>query len=122
MRLALSVELKALGKALLLSVLLCVISAVLVYFTRISEMIFPILGRIILAITAFYAACTAARVRGSKGLLRGFNMGAAVFILVFIATLALQPAAVGIKTFACAFLLCLVAGAMGGIVGVGLYK
>jgi putative membrane protein (TIGR04086 family) len=122
MRLALSAELKALGKALLLSLLLCVISAALVYYTRISEMIFPTLGRIILAITAFYAACAVARVRGSKGLLRGINMGAAVFILVFIATLALQPATVGIKTFAYAFLLCLVAGATGGIVGVGLYK
>lgn len=122
MRLALSVELKALAKALLFSLLLCVISAALVYYTRISEMIFPALGRIILALTAFYAACTAARVRGSKGLLRGFNMGAAVFILVFIATLALQPGAVGIKTFVYAFLLCLVSGALGGIVGVGLYK
>ncbi|MEN6389252.1 MAG: TIGR04086 family membrane protein [Syntrophomonas sp.] len=122
MRLALSVELKALGKAMLLSLLLCVISAALVYYTRISEMIFPTLGRIILAITAFYAACATSRVRGSKGLLRGVNMGAAVFILVFIATLALQPAAVGIKTFAYSFLICLVAGATGGIVGVGLYK
>lgn len=122
MKLALSVEMKALGKALLLSIFLTIISAALVYYTRISEMIFPTLGRIILAATAFYAACATARVRGSKGLLRGFNMGAAVFILVFIATLALEPAAVGLKTFACAFLLCLVAGAMGGIVGVGLYE
>lgn len=122
MKFSFSVELKALIKAFIFSILLSFICGLVVYYTSLSELLLPTVGKVILLLTAFYAALSATRVRGSKGLIRGVNMGAAVFILVFIATLALQPAAVAIKTFIYSLLLCLVAGALGGVVGVGLHK
>ncbi|HWP97526.1 MAG TPA: TIGR04086 family membrane protein [Syntrophomonadaceae bacterium] len=115
-----SIEIRALGKALMLSLLLGVVAAMVVYFTNLKETMLPLLGRIILAASIFAAACSTTRARGSKGLVRGMNMGLAVFILVFISTLALHPAAIALKTFLYALALCLVAGGLGGIVGVAL--
>ncbi len=122
MKITFSTELKALGKALLASLLLALLSAVIVFYSSISEAILPTLGKTILAATVFIAACIAARDRGSKGLIRGINMGLVVFILTIIATVALQPGSLALKSSLYALCLCLLSGAIGGVVGIGMHK
>lgn len=116
----LSIELVGLGKALLASVLLSLLATLLVYYTGLSENLFAPLGNIIMVISIFWGACHVSKVHGSKGLLRGINMGVAFFILMFIATLVFNPALISMKTFLFTLMLSLIAGGLGGILGVGL--
>ena len=116
----LSIELVGLGKALLASVLLSLLATLLVYYTGLSENLFAPLGNIIMVISIFWGACYVSKVHGSKGLLRGINMGVAFFILMFIATLVFNPALINMKTFLFTLMLSLIAGGLGGILGVGL--
>lgn len=120
MKINISIEMKALGKGLVFSLALGLVTAAVVYFSSLPETLLPWLGRIILAAGIFVTACSTARARGSRGLIRGLNMGLAVFILVLIATLALHPAAIALGTFFYALAMCLVAGALGGIAGVAM--
>jgi putative membrane protein (TIGR04086 family) len=116
----LSIELVGLGKALLVSVLLSLLAAVLVYYSGLAETILAPLGNVIMVISIFLGACHVSKAHGSRGLLRGINLGVAFFVLMFIATLVFNPSLVGIKTFLFTLLLCVASGGLGGILGVGL--
>lgn len=116
----LPVELKGLGKGLLISLILCLLSAPLVYLTGIKETILPTLGNFILAIGVFWCGCYVSKSYGSKGLVRGITMGLTFFILMLIATFALNSALISFKTFLYTLALCLAAGGLGGILGIGL--
>ncbi|KUG03974.1 hypothetical protein ASZ90_018637 [hydrocarbon metagenome] len=116
----LSIELVGLGKALVASVVLSLLGTVLIYYTGLAETLFAPLGNVIMVISIFLGACHVSKARGSKGLLRGINIGVAFFILMFIATLVFNPSLISMKTFLLTLLMCAVSGGLGGILGVGL--
>lgn len=116
----LSVELKILGRTLLLSALLALISGVIVYYTPLPESLLSPLGKIILIFTIFIAGCLVSKAYGSKGLVRGMSMGIIYFILVLAFTFIFDPSIVSFKIFLAALLTALTAGGLGGILGIGL--
>ncbi|MEN6350273.1 MAG: TIGR04086 family membrane protein [Syntrophomonas sp.] len=116
----LSIELRALVKGLILSLILCLIAATVVYYSNLSETIFPSLGRIILITGAFFCACLVSSAHGSKGLLRGVTMGILFFIILFIATLVFGSSHIAFKSFFYSLLTFIIAGGLGGILGIGL--
>lgn len=116
----LPVELKGLGKGLLVSLGLCLLSAPLIYFTGIEETVMPTLANLILAAGIFWCGCYVSKSYGSKGLVRGLTMGLTLFILMLIATFAFNSSLIGFKTFLYNLVLCLAAGGLGGILGIGL--
>lgn len=116
----LSIELKGLGKGLLVSLVLCLLVAPVVYFTGIKETAMPALGNLILAIGIFWCGCCVSKSYGSKGLVRGISMGLVFFILMLIATFIFNSSLIGFKTFLYTLSLCLIAGGLGGILGIGL--
>lgn len=116
----LSIEVKGLGKGLLLSLVLCVLVTPLVYFTGIKETVMPTLGNLILAVGIFWCGCYVSKSHGSKGLVRGLSMGLVFFILMLIGTFIFDSSLIGFKTFLYTLSLCLAAGGLGGILGIGL--
>lgn len=120
MDMKLPVELIGLCKGLLVSLVLCLLSAPLIYFTEIKETIMPNLGNLILAVGVFWCGCYVSKSYGSKGLVRGITMGLTFFILMLIATFAFNSSLISFKTFLYNLALCLVAGGLGGILGIGL--
>ncbi len=116
----LSIEVKGLGKGILVSLLLCLLVTPVVYFTGIKETVMPALGNLILAIGIFWCSSYVSKSYGSKGLVRGVSMGLVFFILMLIATFISNSSLIGFKTFLYTLSLCLVAGGLGGILGIGL--
>ncbi len=115
-----SIELVGLGKALVASVVLSLLATVLIYYTGLAETLLAPLGNVIMVISIFWGACHVSKAHGSKGLLRGITIGVAFFILMFIATLILNPTLISLKTFLFTLMLCGISGSLGGILGVGL--
>lgn len=115
-----TIELKALGKAFLLSLILCVLAAGAVYYSNWNETLLPTLGRIILISSVFLCGCQVSKAYGSKGLLRGVLMGLICFILLVIATYTFNSSLIDLKSFFYTLFLCLTAGGLGGILGIGL--
>lgn len=116
----LSIEMKGLGRGLLVSLLLTLTAATIVYYSGVKETILPVLGNIILIISVFWAGCYVSRQHGSKGLVRGITMGVVFFVLMLIATYIFHPALIGFKTFMQSLAICLISGALGGIMGITL--
>ncbi len=116
----LSIEFVGLGKALVASVILSLLATVLIYYTGLEETLFAPLGNVIMVISVFWGACHVSKARGSKGLLRGINIGVAFFILMFIATLVFNPSLIGMRNFLLTLMMCVLSGSLGGILGVGL--
>ncbi len=116
----LSIELVGLGKTLAASVVLSLLATLLIYYTGLVETLFAPLGNVIMVISVFWGACHVSKAHGSKGLLRGINIGVAFFILMFISTLIFNPSLISMKTFLFTLMLCAVSGGLGGILGVGL--
>jgi len=115
-----SIEVKGLGRGLLISLILSLISAITVYYTGIRETVLPMLGNIILMLGVFSVACYVSRQHGSKGLVRGITMGILFFIIMLIATYIFNPSLISLKAFLQTLAICVFAGALGGIVGIGL--
>lgn len=114
------VELNGMSRAVILSCVLGVVSAIVVYFSNLSEESFSLLGRIILAASVFTGACYTTKIRASRGLTRGLNFGLAFFILVLIASLGFHPASITLKHSLYSLGICLASGGLGGILGIGL--
>lgn len=115
-----SVEIKALSTALSVSFILCILVATVVYYTGLRETLLGSLGKIILAISVFGSASYVSKYYGSKGLVRGMTMGIIFFTLMFIATLVFSKSTINIGSFFYSLAVCLVAGGLGGILGIGL--
>ncbi|WP_054695644.1 TIGR04086 family membrane protein [Syntrophomonas palmitatica] len=115
-----SIEIKGLGKSLIVSIVLSLLIAGLVYYSGIKETLLPTLANIVLIISVFWGACYVSKDYGSKGLVRGLAMGVAFFILMLIATFVFDSSLVSTKAFVSNLFICLISGALGGIVGIGL--
>ena len=115
-----SAELKGLLKSLLYGFIACTILSIAIYFSSLEETVTGSLGRLVLIASVFYAGCYASKSHGNKGLIRGATMGLLFFILLFIASLVFQVSAIDMRNFIVNLVLCLGAGAFGGILGIGL--
>lgn len=116
----LPVEIKGLGKALACAVVLGLIAALAVYYSGLQETLLNPLGKLALIISIFWGGCYVSKSYGSKGMIRGMSLGVMFFIIMLVATLSFAPAHIGIKSFLYSLLLCVVAGGLGGILGIGL--
>lgn len=117
---SLSIEIRGLARSLLVSALLCLLAGILVYLTPLKETLLPSLGNIILVASVFWGACFVSRLRGSKGLVRGSTIGLLFFIIMLMATFLFDPGLISFRNFLNTLLLCIVSGALGGILGIGL--
>lgn len=115
-----SVELKAIGRALSVSFMLCILVASVVYYSGLRETLLASLGKIILTISVFWAGSYVSKYYGTKGLVRGMTMGVVFFILMLIATLLFSKATISLGSFFYSLAVCIVAGGLGGILGIGL--
>lgn len=116
----LTIEVKGLGRGLLVSFLLTLVAATTVYYSGLKETIVPMLGNIILIISVFWVGCYVSRQHGSKGLVRGMTMGVLFFIVMLIATYIFNPSLISFKAFMQSLAICIFSGALGGIVGIAL--
>ncbi len=115
-----SIELSAIGKALLFSCILCVLLATIIYFTGLKETLLPSLGKIILTVSVFFASAQVSHYHGNKGLVRGVTIGVIFFIIVVILSLVFNKTIVSFGTFFYSLAVCVIAGGLGGILGIGL--
>lgn len=116
----LAVEIKGLGKALACAVILGLTAALVVYYSGLQETLLNPLGKLALIISVFWGGCHVSKSYGSKGMIRGMSLGLMFFIIMLIATLSFAPAHIDIKSFLYSLLLCIAAGGLGGILGIGL--
>lgn len=114
------IELKGVLKSTLLGILLCMTVGGLIYYSGLQETLLTPLGKLVLIATVFYAGCFASKSYGNKGLIRGITMGVIFFILLVIASLIFQARPIDLPSFFVNLAICVGAGAIGGILGIGL--
>ena len=113
-------KLSALVIVSLTSLVVGAILAILVYYTGLHETLINPLADCTLILAVFVGAFWAAKTRGSRGLITGLSVGGLFFILVFLATLILDPGRIEAGSFLSHIFLAVVAGSLGGIVCVGM--
>lgn len=116
----LPVEIKGLGKALTSAVILGLITALVIYCSGIEETLLNPLGKLILIVSVFWGGCYVSKAYGTKGMIRGMSLGLMFFIILLIITLLCASSHIGLKSFLYSLGLCLAAGGLGGILGIGL--
>ncbi len=113
-------ELKGLGISLAMGIVLCTLAAFVVYFSGIRETILNPLGKAVMVISVFTGAAVVSKAYGNRGLVRGATLGLMFFIVMLITTFIASPTHVYIMGFIYTLTACLVSGALGGVLGVGL--
>jgi len=116
----LPIEVKGLVSSLLLGMIACVAMAGVIYYSSLEETLLAPLGKLVLIASVFYAGCYASKTYGNKGLIRGITMGVLFFILLIIASLIFHAAPIRLSNFFATLATCIGAGAIGGILGIGL--
>ena len=114
------IEIKGLGKSLLLALLLGTLISVVVYYTGLKETLLSPLAKLVLVISVFSGGCYVSKAHGNKGLVRGVSLGIMFFTLMLIATLAFNSSLIDLKGFLYTLGVCIVSGGIGGILGIGL--
>jgi putative membrane protein (TIGR04086 family) len=115
-----SAELQGLLKSLLLGIIACLATAVVLYFSAVEETSAELIGRLIIIGSVFYAGCYVSKSYGNKGLIRGITMGIIYYIVLLMASLIFQVSRIDIQSYLINLLICLAAGAVGGIFGIGM--
>lgn len=115
-----SAELKGLGVAVGLGIILSILSAALVYFTGLAETILNPLSKLVLVISVLTGGCVVSKAHGNRGLVRGVSLGIMFFILMLIITLIASSGHIYLKGFLYTLTACIVSGGLGGILGIGL--
>lgn len=116
----LPIELKGLLKSMLLGMISCVVLAGIVYYSNLTEALLAPLGKLVLIASVFYAGCYSSKSYGNKGLIRGITMGVLIFIVLIIASLIFHAVPISFASFFTVLAICVGAGAIGGIFGIGL--
>lgn len=116
----LPIEVKGLVKSLLFGMIACVALAGIIYYSSLEETLFAPLGKIVLIASVFYAGCYSSKCYGNKGLIRGITMGVLFFTLLIIVSLIFHTAPIRLTSFFAILATCVGAGAVGGILGIGL--
>ncbi|MBM7855308.1 putative membrane protein (TIGR04086 family) [Desulfohalotomaculum tongense] len=106
--------------SLVVSAVLSVLAGAIYYLTSISESTLPWTASGILCISIFTGGVFASQRVGAKGLYHGLGIGILYFILIWVVAGFFLPGHVYLAGFATKFLLSVMAGSAGGILGVGL--
>ena len=113
-------ELKGLGMAILIGIVLSTLGSTLVYFTGLQETLLNPMAKVVLVISVFTGGCVASNAYGNKGLVRGVSLGIMFFTLMLIITLIASPSHIYFKGFLYTLTACIISGGLGGILGIGL--
>lgn len=113
-------ELRGLGIAILLGLLLSTVVSALIYFTGLKETLLVPLSKAVLVISVFAGGCAVSKAHGNKGLVRGISLGVMFFTLMLITTLIASPGHIYLKGFFYTLAACIISGGLGGILGIGL--
>lgn len=106
--------------AVLVTVVVFFISAVLLSYTPLPEESIPVISSAVKFIGAFLAGFLPARRAGTRGIITGAVSGLLYILIIFItASVTSNEAVFGVK-FITTALLCILSGAVGGISGVNL--
>jgi putative membrane protein (TIGR04086 family) len=99
--------------------LLSVVTGIVYHVSSLTEQTFPWFTGAILAVSAFSGSLSAGRQAGSRGLYHGLATGLLFFLALWLLAGLFLPGQASISVFS-KFLLALGAGALGGVIGVGL--
>jgi len=113
-----SAVLKGTMLVLIVLVVLSALTGLIYYFSALSESTIPLAASVILFISIFIGSVSGARQAGCKGLFHGLVVGAISFLLIVLLALLLLPGGIILKSLLSKLFLSLVAGVLGGIVGV----
>lgn len=113
-------EIKGLGVAILVGLLLSTLGSALVYFTGLNETVLNPMAKVVLVASVFTGGCIVSKTYGNKGLVRGISLGIMFFTLMLITTLIASPSHIYLKGFLYTLLACIISGGLGGILGIGL--
>lgn len=105
--------------ALALSIIFSVLSGLIYHLTSIPEHTLPWAAALILGASACGGAASAGRNAGNKGLYHGILVGLLFFLAVWLAAGLFMPGQAVLSNLQ-KFIITLVAGSLGGIIGVGL--
>lgn len=103
---------------LIIMVVLSALAGLIYYLSSLSEKTIPLAAIVILFTSIFLGGFFGARQAGCKGLFHGLAVGAASFLLIFVITLLLLPGGIILKSLLSKIILSLIAGSLGGILGV----
>ena len=110
---------KGFAFALVFSVVLSMGAGVVYHLSSVSEKTLPWLAASILALSCFGGSLAAGKEAGNRGLYHGLSVGIFFFIAIWLAAGLLMPGQAVLGIFY-KLLIALSAGALGGVVGVGL--
>jgi putative membrane protein (TIGR04086 family) len=111
--------LKGVLLTIVFSLFLSVLTGVAYHFSSLTDQSLPWFSVAILAVSAFSGSLYAGRQAGNKGLYHGLAVGLLFFSTVWLSAGLLMPGQ-AILGIACKLLITSSAGALGGIIGVGL--
>ncbi|RPF49725.1 putative membrane protein (TIGR04086 family) [Thermodesulfitimonas autotrophica] len=94
--------------------------AALFYFTSLSERTFPYIVSFVLFLSGMLGGSLAARSAGNRGLIHGLAAGTALFLLLWLAAVAVLPGPVTSGMLLKKFFLLASGGALGGFLGIAL--
>ena len=90
------------------------------HFSDIMESTLPLGISIILLMAVFGGGFSAAKRAGNRGLFHGLGVGVVIFILIWILMALFLPAGVTFIPLVQKLLICLLGGALGGVIGIAL--
>ncbi|NLV15739.1 MAG: TIGR04086 family membrane protein [Syntrophomonadaceae bacterium] len=108
--------------ALLFALTLGTVFAFIVYYSRLPETILSPLADFTLLVSVFGGGWYSAAKYGNRGLLRGAMVGLSVFIVVLGLTLIINKSLITWSGLGKDLLFALVAGGLGGVLGVGMSR
>jgi putative membrane protein (TIGR04086 family) len=116
------IELKALGQAVILSLILCLAVGTIVNLTNLPETLLTPVGKIIFVLMIVTGSFYSSKAYGNKGLIRGINMGLLFFIVFLLINMVLQNVPGNLTSLLWPLCQCLVFGAIGGVLGITFSK
>ncbi len=113
-------EIRGFLVAVLSALILGSVLALVVYWSPLKETLLDPLADFTLMISVFVGGWYAAFHTGNRGLVRGVIIGLMFFTLMFLITLAVNPALVSLGSVIKDLLFAVACGGLGGILGVGM--
>lgn len=106
--------------ALSTALILILLFALLFHFTPLSESLLPLMSLLILIVSVFFGSMVGAREAGIRGLFHGLIIGSIFFIFIAIISAFIAPGTLALWALAKKLLACLLAGIVGGMIGVSM--
>lgn len=112
-------DIKSLSWTALISIVLSILSAAVIYFTNLPETLLKSLSTAVLIVSVLPGGFYAGKIYGSKGFLHGSRIGLLVFAIILVASFITKETGINSKEILLTMITCCVSGAVGGILGVG---